>query len=235
MPLITRCPACHTAFRALPEQLQLANGRVRCGVCQTEFEAAAHVLIGPSMTDRLLVAQAPAPGELPLQAIEQAPWSPKAQGSKHLVWWWLIVSLLGLVLLLQSLWWTRDRWVVSFPQAYPLIERFCAAIDCPWTPVRRLDPLVLTGSALLKQDDGHFVLEISISNRSALPLAVPALELTLTDGAGLALVRRSIPGTEWASAESLLPGLVGPVRIPMSIDVPVSEHMAGYQLNLIYP
>ncbi len=123
-----------------------------------------------------------------------------------------------------------------FPQAYLLMGQLCAAIDCPWPPVRQLDQLVLTGSALLKQDDGRFVLEISISNRSALPLAVPTLELTLTDGAGLALVRRSIQGAEWwASSASLSPGVVGPVRIHMTIDATVSAHMAGYQLNLIYP
>lgn len=40
--IITRCPACHTAFRVSPEQLALRNGRVRCGHCYRPFDAREH-------------------------------------------------------------------------------------------------------------------------------------------------------------------------------------------------
>jgi predicted Zn finger-like uncharacterized protein len=37
--LLTRCPQCHTAFRASAAQLAARNGRVRCGTCQHAFDA----------------------------------------------------------------------------------------------------------------------------------------------------------------------------------------------------
>jgi predicted Zn finger-like uncharacterized protein len=36
--MITKCPACGTLFRVTPEQLQIHQGRVRCGRCMTVFD-----------------------------------------------------------------------------------------------------------------------------------------------------------------------------------------------------
>ncbi|HNJ46417.1 MAG TPA: zinc-ribbon domain-containing protein, partial [Ottowia sp.] len=44
MSLITRCPACATTFKVVPDQLRIAAGWVRCGHCQQVFDAAAHML-----------------------------------------------------------------------------------------------------------------------------------------------------------------------------------------------
>ena len=40
--IITRCPACLTAFRVSPEQLSQRDGRVRCGHCYRPFDARAN-------------------------------------------------------------------------------------------------------------------------------------------------------------------------------------------------
>jgi predicted Zn finger-like uncharacterized protein len=39
MSFITRCPACATAFRVVPDQLKISEGWVRCGHCQQIFDA----------------------------------------------------------------------------------------------------------------------------------------------------------------------------------------------------
>jgi predicted Zn finger-like uncharacterized protein len=43
MQLITRCPQCKTAFAFDAAKLRLAQGWVRCGRCETLFEAAQHL------------------------------------------------------------------------------------------------------------------------------------------------------------------------------------------------
>ncbi|MDY6890963.1 MAG: DUF3426 domain-containing protein [Pseudomonadota bacterium] len=40
--LVTRCPNCHARFRVSASQLELAEGRVRCGVCLKPFDAIEH-------------------------------------------------------------------------------------------------------------------------------------------------------------------------------------------------
>jgi predicted Zn finger-like uncharacterized protein len=38
-----RCPSCHTLFKIGPEQLKARQGLVRCGHCQTPFNAYEHL------------------------------------------------------------------------------------------------------------------------------------------------------------------------------------------------
>ena len=49
MTLAARCPACHTTFRVVKDQLRLADGWVRCGRCEDIFRATDHLveLTGP--------------------------------------------------------------------------------------------------------------------------------------------------------------------------------------------
>lgn len=51
----TRCPDCQTVFRVTPEQLKARAGKVRCGHCQSVFNALDTLL------DENVVAIAPAP------------------------------------------------------------------------------------------------------------------------------------------------------------------------------
>lgn len=55
--IITRCPGCETLFRVTREQLQMRDGRVRCGQCGHVFNAL-HTLLEPST----MPAEAALPG-----------------------------------------------------------------------------------------------------------------------------------------------------------------------------
>ena len=44
-PLITECPNCDTRFRVTEAQLQVAQGRVRCGACLGVFDGTEHLLV----------------------------------------------------------------------------------------------------------------------------------------------------------------------------------------------
>lgn len=69
--MLTRCPHCQTAFRVTSEQLKARQGRVRCGACQSVFDAL------DSLSDELAPASPPAsappPDAEPETLIEQEP------------------------------------------------------------------------------------------------------------------------------------------------------------------
>ncbi len=68
MSLITRCPACQTSFRVVPDQLRISDGWVRCGQCEEVFDGAAYLQQEPSP------AQPPAaPPAAPSQPAEVPP------------------------------------------------------------------------------------------------------------------------------------------------------------------
>lgn len=62
----TRCPNCHTAFRITPEQLKARVGKVRCGQCQTVFNALDSLLDGAETTTA--APARPAGGDTPAAA-----------------------------------------------------------------------------------------------------------------------------------------------------------------------
>ncbi|UIF85672.1 DUF3426 domain-containing protein [Cupriavidus sp. UYPR2.512] len=64
--LVTRCPACRTAFRLVADQLRLRQGLVRCGQCETVFDAREHLIEIPLPTDAASSASsAPSAAALP--------------------------------------------------------------------------------------------------------------------------------------------------------------------------
>ena len=60
MSLVTRCPACSTLFKVVPDQIRIAAGWVRCGHCGVVFDASTHLLPRDAST-------APAPVGAPVE------------------------------------------------------------------------------------------------------------------------------------------------------------------------
>jgi predicted Zn finger-like uncharacterized protein len=66
MGFITRCPACATAFKVVPDQLKISEGWVRCGHCQEVFDATLDLQpwwegAGAGLTDEPPQPNAPEP------------------------------------------------------------------------------------------------------------------------------------------------------------------------------
>jgi predicted Zn finger-like uncharacterized protein len=88
MSLVTRCPACATAFRVVPDQLKIANGWVRCGRCQHIFDATLDLQPLPEPAPAAAAlheaavpapADPPAPVEEPPAPVEEPPAPEPAQ------------------------------------------------------------------------------------------------------------------------------------------------------------
>lgn len=87
--LVARCPHCDTAFKVVPEQLRVRQGRVRCGVCHEIFDGnaalvrAGHKPVTLRTTDP--VAAAPVVSPLASEAPD-LPATPEPQPVKRGVW-----------------------------------------------------------------------------------------------------------------------------------------------------
>ncbi|MDR1967514.1 MAG: zinc-ribbon domain-containing protein [Burkholderiaceae bacterium] len=80
MSLVTRCPACSTQFKVVPDQIRVAAGWVRCGKCGEVFDASSYML---PHAQQGAVASAP-PASAPPPAPE-APTGDAAQASTSVV------------------------------------------------------------------------------------------------------------------------------------------------------
>ncbi|MGH8784281.1 MAG: DUF3426 domain-containing protein [Cupriavidus necator] len=75
--LVTRCPACRTAFRLVADQLRLRQGLVRCGQCETVFDAREHLIEIPLPADAASSASS-APSAATSPAVPPASSTPPA-------------------------------------------------------------------------------------------------------------------------------------------------------------
>lgn len=165
-------------------------------------------------------AQMPSPAES--EARQGRPWRGR-----------LGVLLLSLALLLQWLWIERHVLAATQgPAVSTALHAVCRVIKCDILPLQIRDGVVIDGSSLTPHDEG-FLFSWSVRNVTAHPLQMPALELTLLDAQGKALVRRVLLVTQhgappvlaseqmWAGQLHLLPE---PGLLP-----------AGYRVISFYP
>jgi predicted Zn finger-like uncharacterized protein len=152
----------------------------------------------------------------------------------------LLLSSLVLVLaaLLAGQWALhhRDRLAAWRPDLQPLLQQACGHLGCTLAPVRRIDAIVIDSSALVRRIGNFYSFDLVLKNTAPLPLAVPALELTLTDVGGAVIARRVFLPDEWPDAPPLLPARDSvTVNFRLSLALDEATPMAGYGALLFYP
>ena len=338
MSLITRCPACETLFKVVPDQLRISEGWVRCGQCDEVFDASAHLVKDlpqppvprvmapeptestftplthmaqddtPAVTSQFLdldldfseieiestdsprvtldFGDAPKsldtdhastdlpasnvlPSEIRLPEFEAKVESVFETGIEHVAsepaldvmgpadvsflrpergksaWHRPLVrvgmSVLVLILLLtlaaQFIFHERDRLAAHEPRLTPWLLDFCAPFGCSLSPVQRIESVVIDSSSFARIQDETYRLSFTLKNTSGMSLAMPAVELTLTDALDQPVLRRVVLPDELGTLPGTLDaGLARPVTATFLVKLDAtSQRMAGYRLLAFYP
>lgn len=257
MSAVTRCPSCATLFRVSQAQLETRSGQVRCGQCGMVFDARAQLLPDSATTEeqepkpirfgsQQPATQAATPAVQPDATDSMAPESEspgedfgpqEIRRAGHL--WWIGSVLLAVALSGQAAFRYRGELAVLAPEAKPLIQQFCAALNCD-VPLPRRAELVSIETSDLRADavnPGVMVLSAMLRNRAAFTQVLPALELTLTDAQDQALARRVLMPPEYAPrGMPLEAGFAANSELPVRVFVEAGVLKAsGYRLYLFYP
>lgn len=152
-----------------------------------------------------------------------------------------IYILLSLALLLslsgQIVFHERDRIAAARPGLKPLLLAFCSVLNCTLSPLRKIESITIDSSSLVKLQEDAYRLNFTLKNTAATALAIPAIELTLTDSLDQPLVRRVILATELGvKSEALTAGIEWSVSLAVAV-VPavLPGPVAGYRLFAFYP
>ena len=148
----------------------------------------------------------------------------------------LLVLLLGALLAAQWALHERDRIAAWRPDLKPLLEQACAPLGCRVGPVRNIDAIVIDSSALVRRLGNFHSFDLVLKNTSEMALALPALELSLTDTRDAVISRRVFLPEEWPDAPEVLPAQ-GTLSVSFSLSLAVGEStpMAGYRALVFYP
>lgn len=149
----------------------------------------------------------------------------------------LVALVLAALLALQAAVHERDRIAAANPQMRPWLEALCAPMGCRVGPPRRIDAIAIDSSGFTKVRADSYRLTFSLKNQAGQAVAIPALELTLTDTQDQAVVRRVLTPRELGAAtETIAPAAEWSGAASLVVDAPATaSRIAGYRLLAFYP
>ncbi len=113
----------------------------------------------------------------------------------------LTALLLLLALALQAALHFRDAVAALYPPATPALNALCSLSGCSVEPWRRADVLAIDSTSLTPLGSRNaYRLALSLRNKSGVEVAMPWIELSVTDANGALLARRVLPPTALSPA-----------------------------------
>jgi predicted Zn finger-like uncharacterized protein len=165
----------------------------------------------------------------------------------------LCVCLTG-ALTLQVALQRRNELAVIQPQLLPTLQTLCDYVGCEIRPPRHIDSVVIESSTFNKIGMDAYRLNFVVRNTGAIPVEVPAMELTLTDSQDEALIRRVVNPVQFGVNNRLLAArsevngalsikvasdtalrAVGESGRGLSFPTPRPMAVAGYRVIVFYP
>lgn len=150
----------------------------------------------------------------------------------------LAAGLLAGILAVQATYLFRTEIARELPGLRPLLVSACAAFGCAVPLPREVEWLSLESSDLQSEPNrpGRYVLLTTLRNRAEHPLALPHLELTLTDAADRPVARRVMPPADWLPAHAADTALEARTSMAIRVNFEIRELMpTGYRIHVFYP
>ncbi|HKX42913.1 MAG TPA: zinc-ribbon and DUF3426 domain-containing protein [Burkholderiaceae bacterium] len=180
-------------------------------------------------TAKAAAASEPAAPEFLRQAHERARW----QQPRVRIALGAALGLFALVFVLQAAHHFRDAVAARWPSTQPLLLAWCDLAGCSIGTPRRIDDIVVDSTALGRLSADAFRLSVTLRNRGTLVVALPDVDLTLTDVGGQLLARRVLAPRDFRITQTMLPpGGEVALQAPIAAGtLPVS----GYTVEVFYP
>jgi len=128
----------------------------------------------------------------------------------------------------------RDTVAMRWPATKPALVEWCGAMACSIQPPARIEDIVVESTALTRAAAPEtFNLGVTLRNRGAMALAVPSVDLGLTDAAGQLVARRVLAPAEWRLAS---PTIAAGTELPLQLLLTAgSARVTGYTVEIFYP
>lgn len=214
MSTTTQCPHCGTRFKANQAQLEAYHGMVRCGSCQTPFDAIENRIEDDRDLQMALPIAHDATGRMRqtnigdedvIRESDSEEWDGDTENYPELdvretKWtWYAWTVILAMVLAIQSVYIFRVEIAARIPGLKPSLIKACRTLRCE-IPLPKDANLIDIESSEMEADPaqaGIITLNITMRNRASYAQAYPNLELTLNDLNDQPVVRRTFDPAEY--------------------------------------
>ncbi|HEV8314684.1 MAG TPA: zinc-ribbon and DUF3426 domain-containing protein [Burkholderiaceae bacterium] len=175
-----------------------------------------------------------APAEMAPEFVRRVDAKQRQQSRGARVAWSLAAVLLLLGFATQATYHLRDWIAALWPQAQAPLEAMCAQAGCRIEPLRRIDSVAVESSGLTRVSGlDAYKLSVVLRNRSGIPVALPSVELALTDPQGQLVARRVLSPAELGTTQRVLqPGAEAPLQVALASS---DKRVLGYTVEIFYP
>lgn len=152
----------------------------------------------------------------------------------------LAIALLVLAGLVQATYLARSQLSGRFPMLRPAFEAVCAPLGCEVAPWRDIDALRIESSLLQKQeeDSDAYLLAVTLRNQGRATVALPAIELVMTDLQDQLLLRKVLQPADYLDAGQrafATHGLRAGTELPVRVRFRSQQAAANYRVLIFYP
>jgi hypothetical protein len=146
-----------------------------------------------------------------------------------------LVLVLGAALALQVGYQDRDRLAITQPMLRPALDAMCALLQCRIGPPRQIEAVVIDSSAFNRLRDDTYRISFTLRNAGAVAVAVPAMELTVTDSQEQVVARRVLTPDELGAENATIPA-AGDWSRTIGVTLATGgTRVSGYRLLAFYP
>jgi predicted Zn finger-like uncharacterized protein len=139
-------------------------------------------------------------------------------------------------LLLQVALFQRDALAVRQPGLHKGLQALCSHLGCEIGPLRRIEDIVIDSSSFNKLSPDAYRLKVVVTNTGKLALAMPSLELTLTDSQDQAVLRRVLTPSELgADSATLAAGAEFSGLVAIAVSNPAAPPLAASNSPAVSP
>lgn len=200
----TACPHCKTIFRLTDTQLGMADGVVRCGMCQQTFNALAKPAETKATSDsndatRELLDE-------PMREVIPEAFRKPSRGTE--LWsglaWSVLILLLALTLAGEYTWFHRDQ-LQQHAELKPWLEKACGYLHCQLEPLREPDKIEMLSRNVYSHPTvkNALMVKVSMINHADHEQPYPDVRIDFSDvRGGLIAARRFTPAEYLATANN---------------------------------
>ena len=182
-------------------------------------------------TDFLASEQAPSSPDFIRHANKAQRW--KSSGARLALAFGVLVVLLALCTQITHHF--RDLIAARWPQTKATLVSACAWLPCQVSLPRRIDDLAVESTSLTHTIPGSdaFKLTVNLKNRGHLTVALPSIDLSLTDASGQLLARRALAPSDFLASSG---GLAAGAETTLNTMLTSSDKkVSGYTVEVFYP
>ncbi len=150
---------------------------------------------------------------------------------------WALAIMLALCLPAQWVYVERNQLAALYPQLQPSLQSLCIPLQCTLSAPMQIESWVIDSAGFDHAGPNGYRLGFTLKNASQITLALPVVELTLTDFADQPIIRRVLTHADLGvTTPTLAAGADWQVALAMNVtSEPSWPKVLGYRLMAFYP